>query len=50
METKVISIDGQEIEVAIKLPDEYFEKNDINNNFDNTLQYNVDDFNGDKNE
>ena len=50
METKKIIIDGEEIEVAIKLPKEYYETNNINDNLEDTLQYDLDELNGEDNE
>ena len=50
MEKKKIVIDGKEIEVAIKLDKDYFETNNMNENLENTLEYNVEELNGDDDE
>ena len=50
METKKIMIDGEEIEVAIKLPKDYFETNNMNEDIENTTQYNLNELNGNNDE
>jgi len=48
MELKTINIDGEDVEIAIKLDPEYFEEN---KNLENTLELKLDEIrDGDKND